>query len=135
MGRSFYISNAQSMEEQREATMLSPHISRVVEDRHKPNTHSGTRQCKNGRNDVWIKEDKLEGSGMHIKARASPTCTQPIHERWALGQGIQMVWFGNREKGGLFWGSCRGFFWEKFLAGITFCPKKVSMAEATWCMP
>jgi len=32
------------------------------------------------------------------KIRVLPTCTQPIHGRWATGQGFQRVWFGSREK-------------------------------------
>ena len=58
--------------------MPSPHISRAIEDKHEPNTRSGTRQCKNDRNGVEIKEDKPEGSGTYTKVKALPTCTQPI---------------------------------------------------------
>ena len=53
----------------------SPHILYAKEDRHEPSTRSKTRQYKNDRNGVGVKEDKLEDSGMHIKARTPPTCT------------------------------------------------------------
>ena len=48
--------------EGRQCKLKSPHILHAVEDRHKPSTHSRTRQCKNGRNEVGVKKDKLEGS-------------------------------------------------------------------------
>jgi len=30
--------------------------------------------------------------------------TQPIHGRWAMGQGYQRVWFGGGEKKGVYFG-------------------------------
>ena len=74
--------------EGRQCKPKSPHILHVVEDRHKHSTHSRTRQCKNGKNGVGVKEDKPEGSGTHTKVRTPPTC-------------IQRVWFGDGEKRGL----------------------------------
>ena len=67
--------------EGRQCKPKSPHILHVVEDRHKHSTHSRTRQCKNGKNGVGVKEDKPEGSGTHTKVRTPPTCIQPIQER------------------------------------------------------
>ena len=32
------------------------------------------------------------------RTKTPPICTQPIHGRWATGQGIQRVWFGDEEK-------------------------------------
>ena len=38
------------------------------------------------------------------RAKAPPTCTQPIHERWVMGQGYQRVWFSGGEKDGVYFG-------------------------------
>ena len=58
------------------------------------------------------------------KARAPPTCTQPILGRWATGQDFQMV---VGRKRGLYGGSCSSFFRERCLAGMVSHPKEVSM--------
>ena len=46
------------------------------------------------------KETNSDGVEHAQRVKAPPTCTQPIHERWAMGQGILRVWFGGREKMG-----------------------------------
>jgi len=61
------------------------------------------------------------------KARAPPTCTWPIHERWAMGQGIQRVWFGN----GVYYGIPAQTSLGKCPARMSFHPKKVSMGWTT----
>ena len=38
------------------------------------------------------KKTNPDGSGTCTSPRAPPMCTQPIHRRWALSQGIQGVW-------------------------------------------
>ena len=44
------------------------------------------------------KETNIGGVERAQRTKAPPTCTQPIYERWAMGQGIQRVWFGDGEK-------------------------------------
>ena len=61
------------------------------------------------------------------RARAPPTCTQPIHERWATSQGIQRVWFGDGEKKGYILGFPLKLLWDKCPFGMAFHPKEVSM--------
>ena len=85
------------------------------------------RHGKNSKNGMGAKEDKCKGQqNEHTRAEPPPICTQPIQERWAHGQGIQMVWFGGEGKRGLFQGSYQDSFWEKCLTGMAFHPKEVS---------
>ena len=48
------------------------------------------------------KETNSDGVEHVQRAKAPPICIQPIHERWAMGQGIQRVWFGGGEKEGVY---------------------------------
>ena len=61
------------------------------------------------------------------RARALPTCTQPIHGRWATGQGIQRVWFGDGEKMGFILRFSLKLLWGKCPTVMTSHSKEVSM--------
>ena len=91
--------------------------------------YSKTKQTR--RQQKWSKGQKkanLEGVEHAQRVRAPPTCTQPIHGRWATGQGIQWVWSGGGEKERLYFGvTAQTFFGERCLARMTSRPKELSV--------
>ena len=51
------------------------------------------------RNGVKARKERIQMEVENIqRAQAPPTCTQPIHRRWATSQGYQRVWSSGREK-------------------------------------
>ena len=48
------------------------------------------------------KKQNSDGVEHTQRAKAPPTCTQPIHGKWGTGQGFQRVWYGREEKMGVY---------------------------------
>lgn len=57
---------------------------------------------------------------------APPSCTQPIHGKWATDQGIQRVRFGGGEKTGVYSGFPAQYSLGECSAGMAFHLKEVS---------
>ena len=50
------------------------------------------------------KKQNSDGVEHTQRARAPPTCTQPIHGKWARGQDFQSVWSDSEEKRKVYFG-------------------------------
>ena len=82
----------------REHKPESPHILHTTKDKHQLTRAVESNKHGGSRNGVKARKKQIQTEWSMQRARAPHTCTQPIHRKWATGQGFQRVWFGNGEK-------------------------------------